>query len=123
MSQFKDIITEKCPVCGESHVFTKKGNPFLFKMPKMKKECDVCGHKFEKEPGFFYGAMYVSYGLTILEMAPVFLISRLFVESYNGTIAIVGLCAFLLSTFNFRLSRMIWMYMFDSKKKKQELHN
>ncbi|AXG74527.1 DUF983 domain-containing protein [Flavobacterium arcticum] len=117
MSQFTDIITEKCPICGEGHVFTKKGNPLLFKMPKMNKECLVCHHKFEKEPGFFYGAMYVSYGLTILEMAPIFLISRIFVDSYNATIAIIGLSAFLLSTFNFRLSRMIWMYMFDGGKR------
>lgn len=122
MSQFADIITEKCPVCGEGHVFSKKGNPLLFRMPKMNKECSVCGHKFEKEPGFFYGAMYVSYGVTIIEMAPIFLISRLFVDSYEATIAIIAASAFLLSTFNFRLSRMIWIYMFDGGKKRQ-VHN
>lgn len=117
MSLFKDVITEKCPVCGEGNVFNKKGNPLLLRMPKMNKECSVCHHKFEKEPGFFYGAMYVSYGLTIIEMAPVFLLSRMFVESYIATIAIIAVSAFLLSTFNFRLSRMIWIYMFDGGKR------
>lgn len=123
MSQFKDIITEKCPVCGESHVFTQKGNPFLFKMPKMKKECDVCGHKFEKEPGFFYGAMYVSYALTVAEMISVYIITQFFTDDFATIMGIIAITAFVLSTFNFRLSRMLWMYMFDGKKKKQEVHN
>ena len=121
MSQFTDIITEKCPICREGHVFAKKGNPLLFRMPKMNTECSVCGHKFEKEPGFFYGAMYVSYGVTIIEMAPIFLLSRLFVDDYVTTIMIIAASAFLLSTFNFRLSRMIWMYMFDGGKR--QVHN
>lgn len=121
MSQFIDIISEKCPVCGKGHVFEKKGNPLLFRMPKMRKECNVCSHKFLKEPGFFYGAMYVSYGVTILEMAPIFLLSRMFVDSYEATIAIIAVSAFLLSAFNFRLSRMIWIYMFDGNKR--QVHN
>ncbi|OIQ16940.1 MAG: hypothetical protein BM557_09345 [Flavobacterium sp. MedPE-SWcel] len=120
MSKIVDIMTEKCPICGEGHVFKKKGNPLLFRMPKMNIECSVCSHKFEKEPGYFYGAMYVSYGLTILEIAPIFLLSRLFIKDYIATIAIVGLSAFLLSTFNFRKSRMVWIYMFDGGKRQVE---
>lgn len=32
---------------------------------EMNATCPVCGHRFEREPGFFQGAMYVSYGLGI----------------------------------------------------------
>ena len=31
----------------------------------VKKECDVCHLKYEREPGFYYGAMYVSYALGV----------------------------------------------------------
>ncbi|MFL9844506.1 DUF983 domain-containing protein [Flavobacterium rhizosphaerae] len=117
MSQFKDIITEKCPVCGEGHVFKTKGNPLLFQLPKMEEHCAVCHHKFLKEPGFFYGAMYVSYGLTVAEMLIVVAIVQFFSTEIKILLSVIAVVAILLSTFNFRLSRMLWMYMFDHRKK------
>jgi hypothetical protein len=35
----------------------------------MNERCPVCGLKFEREPGYFLGAMYVSYGLGIVTVA------------------------------------------------------
>lgn len=121
MSQFKDIITEKCPVCGEGHVFTKKGNPLLFKMPQMDKSCNVCGHKYEIEPGFFYGAMYVSYAVTVAEMVAVFVIAQFFTANIKLMLGVMAATAFLLSTFNFRISRMLWMYMFTSREEQEKV--
>lgn len=115
MSVFKDIITEKCPKCGEGKVFAKKGNPLLFRMPQMNATCPNCGHKFEKETGYFFGSMYVSYGLTVAEMITVFLVAHFFIKSFGGMITLISVLAILLSTFNFRLSRMIWIYMLDGK--------
>ena len=31
----------------------------------MSKRCPACGLKFEREPGYFFGAMYVSYFLSV----------------------------------------------------------
>jgi transposase-like protein len=115
MSQFIDILEEKCPKCGEGKVFAKKGNPLLFRMPKMYAKCPCCGHKFEKETGYFFGSMYVSYGLTVAEMILVFLVAHFFIKSFAGMMALIAGLAVLLSTFNFRLSRMIWIYMLDGK--------
>lgn len=116
MSQFTDIIEEKCPKCGQGKVFYKKGNPLLFQMPGMHDNCRVCGHKFEREPGYFFGSMYVSYALTVAEMIAVFLVAQFFIKSYIGMISLIAVFSVLLSTFNFRLSRMVWIYMFDGKK-------
>jgi uncharacterized protein (DUF983 family) len=115
MSQFIDILEEKCPKCGEGKVFAKKGNPLLFQMPKMNETCSCCGHKFEKETGYFFGSMYVSYAMAVAEMVAVFIIVQFFTKEFSTIITIIAIMAVLLSTFNFRKSRMLWIYMLDGK--------
>jgi len=36
-----------------------------FGFPKMQERCGVCDLKFEREPGYFLGAMYISYALAL----------------------------------------------------------
>ncbi|MCW4467806.1 DUF983 domain-containing protein [Flavobacterium sp. MFBS3-15] len=115
MSALAGIITEKCPKCGKGKVFSKKGNPLLFQMPRMNEHCPVCHHKFEKEPGYFFGSMYVSYALTVAEMIITLGLTWFFLDSIVGVIVMIAIMSILLSTFNFRISRMIWIYMFDGK--------
>jgi len=115
MSAIIGILTEKCPKCGKGKVFHKKGNPLLFQMPRMNQFCPVCHHRFEKEPGYFFGSMFVSYAVTVGEMIAFFLIAYLFIESFVTIVILIGVMSILLSTFNFRLSRMIWIYLFDGK--------
>lgn len=119
MSTFLDIITEKCPVCGEGHVFAKKGNPLLFQMPRMETNCKVCGHKFEREPGYFFGSMFISYAIAVAEMIGVFLIMQFFTTDFVTLVTTIAICSVLLSTFNFRMSRMLWIYMFDGGKRRE----
>ena len=63
-SIFKSILHLRCPRCHEGKLFTNP-NPYhlkdLFKMPRY---CTVCNLDLENEPGYYFGAMYVSYGLT-----------------------------------------------------------
>jgi hypothetical protein len=42
--------------------------------PKMCERCALCDLKFEREPGYFLGAMYLSYGLGVFIMAPIALL-------------------------------------------------
>ena len=35
----------------------------------MHERCPVCGLKFEREQGYFLGAMYISYGITLPVLA------------------------------------------------------
>ncbi|MBK9636286.1 MAG: DUF983 domain-containing protein [Bacteroidetes bacterium] len=49
-------------------------NPYHLKtMSKMHSHCPNCGLNFEPEPGYYYGAMYVSYAFTIAVSVAVFL--------------------------------------------------
>ena len=105
----KVIWNEKCPKCGIGGVFIKRGGAFIFKMPKMNKECSHCHHKFEKEPGYFFGAMYVSYALGVAEMVAVFVISWFLGIPVKLIFFPIAATLLLLTTFNFRKARLIWM--------------
>ncbi|MEL6533768.1 MAG: DUF983 domain-containing protein [Bacteroidota bacterium] len=108
----KNMMQERCPRCHQGQVFKTKGSVSQFKIPVMHEECPVCHHRFETEPGFFTGAMYVSYGLALLEMIAAFLITLFFPLSIEGIMAVVCIPVVLFWVFNFRMSRMIWMYLF-----------
>ena len=121
-----NIIKNKCPKCHSGHVFEVQ-NPYNFKKGmKMNKICAVCGQSFEPEPGFYFGGMYVSYGLSVgvgfafyLFFALVLNIEVLTSIIYTSIILIVLIPVF------FRLSRLIWLYLFvkyNSKLKKKENH-
>jgi hypothetical protein len=80
----------------------------------MHEECPGCGVSFEREPGFFYGALYFSYGIGILLAAPLSI--YLFVQKVDEVViyfvAIAQLA--LISPLLFRYSRVAWMH-FDQR--------
>lgn len=113
----KGIASGKCPKCGRGNVFPHPFRFFALDLPKMNRACPNCGHVFEKETGFFWGAMFVSYGLTVLEAVVIFLICQLFFhETFDDSIMyIIAGSIIVLARFNYRVSQLIWMYMFTSK--------
>jgi len=113
MSKILDIVKCKCPNCGEGDIFTEKGNIFLFRMPQMNTHCKKCNFKFEKETGFFFGAMFVSYALATAEMIASFVLFWYFISlTPLNVFFVIAIIAILASTFNFRVSRTIWIYIF-----------
>lgn len=96
------ILRLRCPRCFEGRLF--RG---LF---TMYPECGSCGLPFEREPGYYLGAMYFSYGFGVLAVAPVtwYLIE---IDVSLRTIALV--CAAeltLLSPLMFRYARALWLH-------------
>ena len=69
---------------------------------------------FEKEPGFFFGAMFVSYGLGVAEaLITYFICMPFFEETFDlRIIPIIGVVILSLTLVNIKLSRIIWIYMF-----------
>lgn len=113
-----DILQAKCPKCGKGDIFDSKGNALLFKMPVMDKTCKECDYKFEVEPGFFFGAMFVSYALACAQMIASLVITWGILEiPVLYMFLCVVLMAFFTSALNFRLSRSIWIYMFYKDRK------
>ncbi len=113
MDKVLDVVKCKCPNCGEGDMFGQEGNVFLLKMPRMYERCGHCNYKFERETGFFIGAMFVSYALAAAEMIMSLVVFWYFMSLSPLTVFfIVAIIAILLCTFNFRLSRSIWVYIF-----------
>ena len=90
----------RCPRCGAGRLFAK---PF-----RMHDNCAHCGLKFEREQGYFVGAIYINYGATTL----LGLFLALVVFRGLSTSALLagaaGWCL-LFPTWFFRYSRSLWL--------------
>lgn len=110
---FYSVTANKCPRCHSGPVFVTN-NPYHFgKGLTMHEHCPHCHLKYEAEPGYFYGAMYVSYALTV----GYGVLSWLAFWLINGSVGL-GLLWFLLVSWavltpvTFRWSRTLWMNFF-----------
>ena len=61
-SKLYAIRKYKCPKCHQGDLF-KTSLASLEGVYNMPAECPECGQDFEMEPGFYWGAMYIGYGL------------------------------------------------------------
>jgi uncharacterized protein (DUF983 family) len=113
-SKLYSILTGTCPRCQKESMYLDKNLLNISTILKMKEKCSHCGLKYQIEPSFFYGAMYVSYGLNvaigILTFIIVFQFDRSVLTSFISIIAILILSFPLV----IRLSRNIYINMFVS---------
>lgn len=111
-----NILNNRCPNCHKGKVFADKSFFFSLGFPKMHSHCSHCHTKFEKEPGYFFGAMFVNYALTVGEAIVTYLIAAPFFDKAfdQRILFIIAAVILLLVSFNIRLSRMIWIYAFKN---------
>src|SRR5574337_1188860 len=107
------VLKSKCPRCNLDDLYYDNNPYHLSQLGKMKRACERCGQKFTPETGFYYGAMYVSYALSITLM---FIPAAILYFGFNATFqvmlfTILGIYA-LGFPLIFRLSRNIWLNMF-----------
>ncbi|HCZ07552.1 MAG TPA: DUF983 domain-containing protein [Flavobacteriales bacterium] len=59
------ILGNHCPACREGRLFTVR-NPYRWRtINALHPACPKCGENFLREPGFYFGAAYVNYGMTV----------------------------------------------------------
>lgn len=89
------------------------GKTYALKAQKMNETCPHCGLRYEREPGYFYVAMFVSYALAMAEMIAACVGFYFFTGYMEGPwpylIATIG-TVIVLSPFNYRYSRVILLY-------------
>ena len=112
MNRLQSLLRGRCPNCEVGEVFSGKGDILRRKMPVMHEDCPHCRYHFEKEPGFFVGAMYVSYALTLAESFTIYFLIRYFTTAPAILLLIIVSVVGPLTLINFRYSRILWMYAF-----------
>lgn len=113
LQKLEGIVLEKCPYCNKSHIY-KPGKRFPFQIPDMKEHCDTCGTHLDREPGYFFGAMYVSYALAVGQGIITYLLCALVFRIQEPAIilGIIIAVILLMQNKNFRVSRVVWMHLF-----------
>src|SRR4051794_16927007 len=99
------ILRQRCPKCWQGAVFQG--------LWTMHERCPVCGHKFQQDEGYFLGAMYVSYTLSLplLGLMTVLLRMLLFPTWELHNVVPIALIPYLLFVpAVFRYSRILWMF-------------
>jgi len=112
-STLYSILTGSCPKCHQESMYMDQNPYHITNVYKMHENCSHCGLHYQIEPSFFYGAMYVSYGLTVAIGIAAFIISKVIIglSLLQSFIAII-LSLFALMPVTARLARNIYINIF-----------
>lgn len=111
-SKLYSIFRFKCPRCHEGDLY-KTPLSSMQGIYNMHEACSHCKQPFEMEPGFYWGAMYIGYGLSSGYMLTAmvvclfvfdFTVNQSFAAAIAGGVVIVPMVA--------RLARAIWINIY-----------
>jgi len=107
------VLGFKCPYCHEGEFFVS--HPYDMKHTgDVHDHCPKCNGKFNIEPGFYYGAMYVSYAIGVAAMVTVWVATAVLFPNLSPTGLVVAILSTLLigSPWFYALSKIIWANIF-----------
>lgn len=114
-SKLYSIFRMKCPRCQEGEFFIS--HPYDIKNAgNIHEHCSKCNLKYEKELGFYQGAMYVSYALGVALFVTLWVSFNLFFPSTSTgmQVTIVAVASVILTPYMYALSKIIWANLFIS---------
>jgi uncharacterized protein (DUF983 family) len=119
MNKFiSSVVKNKCPNCLEENFFVSNSIFNLRTFDTMNKSCPKCEMDFRQEPGFYFGAAIMSYGIQAALLLISYLLFQVLIELpfwyFFGTFSILLI---LLMPFTFRISRLLWINMLGTKPK------
>ena len=115
-SQLEAIVKAKCPRCRRGKICA--GSLYGLNLQKTNEHCSHCDMRFEVEPGYFYGAMYVSYTFVVGEMLNIGLITYLITGNDKSPwlyITTILLTILALTPINYRYSRVLLLHWLTPK--------
>lgn len=100
-----------CPRCRRGKIFhgslwSRGGN-------KMYKNCSHCNLRYEREPGYFYVSMFISYSFSVAELVIACLGFYLITgidDNFWYYMSVVAAVVILTASFNYRYSRVTLLY-------------
>ena len=115
LSKFEAVIQCKCPRCRQGDIFSGKMYSFSFRGQITNEYCPHCHLRFEREPGFFYVSMFVSYAMSCAEMISASVAAYVLglPLTYDNLWYYVGILlatVLVLTPINYRYSRVILLH-------------
>lgn len=107
------LLALRCPRCHTGPLFSY-GAYRVSKFTEMPESCPVCGQHYEPEPGFYWGAMYISFGFSV----PIMLLTGAALYWLAGDpptwvyVTAVAVVMLLLTPPSFRYARALMLYAF-----------
>lgn len=113
ISKIQAVIQCKCPRCRKGPIFS--GPIYTFKGQVTNEYCSECHLRFEREPGYFYVSMFISYAMNVAEMITIcvgayILGAKLTFENLWLYIGIIIAAVILFAPFNYRYSRVMLLH-------------
>lgn len=110
-----------CPRCRKGKLFVE---PFEITKPlDMYRNCSTCNQRIEPEPGYYFGAMFLSYIFSAWYLLiPTLLLVFYFKWSVGSAIGLIIFLAVISYLKILRLSRSLWIHInvkYDSKYQEQ----
>lgn len=117
------ILNNKCPKCQEGEFYVDKNPLHLSKILTIHDNCEKCDLKYMLEPSFYHGAMYVSYGLSVVTSILTFIVCKLIGLELLTSFIVVIISLIVFTPIMLKLSRIIYINMFVSFQNKKNKQN
>jgi uncharacterized protein (DUF983 family) len=106
VTRFQALRRGLCPVC--------RGAPIFAGRWRMNETCPACNTRFERAPGYFVGAMYISYALALIVlviMVAIFQLGAFRSWPLPLVVSLALVIYVLLVPALFRWSRILWIHI------------
>ncbi|HTE31255.1 MAG TPA: DUF983 domain-containing protein [Chryseolinea sp.] len=107
------ILRMRCPKCREGKMFPT-GTLYTTRFMRMNERCSCCHQSFMPEPGYYFGAMFVSYAINTAFFIAAWLAMYVIMDDVSVGAMIMALMVVVVGLLpvTFRLSRVLWIYIF-----------
>ena len=125
-TKLQALTAARCPRCRQGKIFAA---PWwqVTKFSRMHEHCPHCGLRYEVEPGFFFGAMFISYAVSVGIMISIGALSFVVFNDPDNIwlyyIIPITLASLVAVPFNFRISRLVMLYLFSGVRYEENLSN
>lgn len=112
-NKLNSILPIRCPQCHKGKFLEKSVYNFS-SFTKVRSKCEHCNLNYSLEPSFYFGSMYISYGIGVAIMVATSIISNWITNVFSFKATFIVICAVLLilGPYINALSKIIWANIF-----------